>query len=267
MSFGKMSKASFHHIHLNVADIDVTIAYYEKYFGATRIKYRGLTDVLFVERSFIFLTKVEAPPKTHLGTSLWHIGWSGVDGQSEFNWRVKAGIQVHTPINPLGSDHWMYFYGPDMELVEVFTGNKNHRFEHIHLLATNVDVTMNWFKLHLGLPPESEVARLWGNGLFKWNKLYVDNINIMVNGKPIEDRTWYPTDGFKPTEGTSIDHIGFSFENIEPIFKQMKSAGVEIVRQIEIDQGLGLKSFFVRAPDDLLIEIVEEKPIPEGIWR
>jgi|GEM_PF-2704960 hypothetical protein len=26
---------------------------------------------------------VDTLPPTHLGSSLWHIGWSGVDGQSE----------------------------------------------------------------------------------------------------------------------------------------------------------------------------------------
>lgn len=29
----------------------------------------------------------------------------------------------------LGENHWMYFYGPDRELVEVFTASRNHRFE------------------------------------------------------------------------------------------------------------------------------------------
>lgn len=261
-----MSKANFHHVHLNVIDIDVTIAYYQKYFGAKRVNYRDRTDALFTERSFLLLDHVDVAPPTHVGSSLWHIGWSGVDGHSEFDWRVKEGIEVHTPINPLGNSHWMYFLGPNKEVVEIFTGNKNHRFEHIHLLATNVDDTMEWFKSHLGLNPENEVAQPWGNGLFKWNKLLVNNINIMVNGKPETERTWYPNEGFKPTDGTAFDHIGFSFENIEPLFEQMKSNGVEIVKDIKIDPVYGLKSFFVRAPDFLLVEIVEEKPIPEGIW-
>ncbi|MGB5667777.1 MAG: VOC family protein [Maribacter sp.] len=260
-----MSKANFHHVHLNVTDLDTAIAYYQKYFGAKKIKYRGKTDALFTEKSFLLLDQVEESPKTHIGSSLWHIGWSGVDGQSEFDWRVKEGIAVHTPINPLGDSHWMYFWGPNKEVVEVFTGNKNHTFEHIHLLASSVDETMDWFKSYLGLAPENERAQPWGNGLFKWNILHVDNINIMVNGRPVEERTWFPTK-FKPTDGTAFDHIGFSFENIDPVFRKMKLAGVEIVQDIKIDPIHGLKSFFVRGPDLLLVEIIEEKPIPEGIW-
>ncbi len=260
-----MDKANFHHIHLNVTDRDTTIAYYQKYFGAKHVKYRDRTDALFTEKSFLLLDLVDATPPTHVGSSLWHIGWAGVDGHSEFDWRVKEGIEVHTTINPLGDSHWMYFFGPNKEVVEVFTGNKNHTFEHIHLLASNVDETMDWFKLHLGLAPVHESAQPWGTGLFKWNILHVDNINITVNGRPVEERTWFPAK-FKPTDGTALDHIGFSFENIEPIFEQMKSAEVKIVQGIRIDPVHGLKSFFVRGPDLLLIEIVEEKPIPEGIW-
>lgn len=262
-----MNKASFHHIHLNVVDTANTIAYYQKYFGAKYIKYRDRIDALFSERSFLLLNPVKATPPTHLGTSLWHIGWSGVDGPSEFEWRVKEGIEVHTPINPLGDNHWMYFLGPDKEVIEVFTGNKNHTFEHIHLLASDVDETMAWFKKYLGLIPENKTAQLWGNGLFKWNKLFIGNINIMVNGKPKEERSWYPNKGFKTTDGTVFDHIGFSFENIEPIFEQMESTGVEIVKDMKLDSNYGLKSFFVRNPDGLLVEILEEKPKPEGIWR
>lgn len=260
-----MSKANFHHIHLNVIDRDATIAYYQKYFGAKPVKYRNRSDALFTEKSFLLLDLVDVTPPTHLGSSLWHIGWSGVDGQSEFDWRVKEGIAVHTPINPLGDNHWMYFLGPNKELIEIFTGNKNHTFEHIHLLASDVDKTMNWFSEHLGLKPVNEEAQPWDNGLFKWNHLLVGNINIYAYGKPVEERSWFPSE-FKPSDGTAFDHIGFSFENIDPVFEQMKSAGIEIVQVIKIDAMHGLKSFFVRGPDKLLIEIVEEKPIPEGIW-
>lgn len=261
-----MSKANFHHVHLNVIDRHATIAFYQKYFGAKLVKYRGRTDALFTEKSFLLMDQVNGTPPTHVGSSLWHIGWSGVDGQSEYDWRVKEGIEVHTSVTPLGDNHWMYFYGPNKEVVEVFTGNKNHTFEHIHLLSTDIDKTMNWFELHLGLTAVNEEAQQWGNGLFKWNYLLVDNVNVYVYGKPIEERSWFPAK-FKPTDGTAIDHIGFSFENIEPIFEQMKSAEVEIVKDIKIDPVHDLKSFFVRGPDHLLVEIVEEKAIPEGIWR
>lgn len=261
-----MNYASFHHVRLNTTDINQTVAHYDKFYGACPIKYANSSDALLTERSFILFNEVNDLPDSNLGSSLWHIGWSGVDGASEFNWRKKEGIKIHTPINPLNEDHWMYFYGPNQEVVEIFTGNRNHRFEHIHLLAEDVDVTVNWFKKNIGIQSDHEFAQPWPNNLFKWNKMHLDNINIMVNGKPQQERDWYPKNGFKKTDGTAIDHIGFSFKEIEPIFEKMIQNGVELVNEIAVDPQYGFKSFFVRNPDKVLVEIVEEKPIPHGIW-
>lgn len=260
-----MENAHFHHVHLNVLDKAATIAFYQKFFGAKYVKYRNRADALLTEKSFLLMDVVNETPPTNIGTSLWHIGWSGVDGQSEFDWRVKEGIEVHTPVTPLREDHWMYFHGPNKELLEVFTGNKNHTFEHIHLFATNVDETMAWFKENLGLSPVFQKAEPWANGLFKWNYMLVDNINIYVYGKPNSDRPWWPQE-FKKTEGTALDHIAFSFREIESVYDTMKSDGVEIIAHIKTDETHGIKSFFIRGPNRLLIEIVEEKPIPDGIW-
>ena len=265
----KLSKVNFHHVHLNVTNRDSTIAYYQKYFGATQVKYRDRVDALFTEKSFLLMNLVDTTPSTHLGSSLWHIGWSGVDGQSEFDWRVNEGIEVHTPITPLGDNFWMYFLGPEKEVIEVYTGNKNHRFEHIHLLSTDVDKTMNWFESHLGFIPEYKEAKQWQNNelRWKWNLITVNNINIIVFGKPVEEESWWSNKEIKPTDGSAIDHIGFSTENIELLMNKMRSDGLDIVHDIKIDSIHGMKSFFVRGPDSLLIEIVEEKLIPEGIWH
>lgn len=261
-----MQNASFHHVHLNATDLKKSISYYQKFYGAIPIRYRNREEVLLTERSFLFFNKVGEEPVSHEGSSLWHIGWSGVDGPSEYNWRVKEGAEVHTPINPLKDDHWMYFYGPNKEVVELFTGNKNHRFEHIHLLAKDVDGTTQWFKDNLGLIADFEEAQPWPNNLFKWNKLYIDNVNIMINGRPEQERTWYPNNGFIKTDGSSIDHIAFSCNNIESMFKHINGLGTEIVQNIAADERFGFQHFYIRNPDGLLIEVVEERPIPQGIW-
>ena len=273
------NSANFHHVHLRVTNPDTTIAFYEKYFGSVLINYRGKSKALFTERSFILFDSVKPEPPSNIGSSLWHIGWSGVDGNSEFNWRVAQGIEVQTPLTPLianpskpkDTSYYMYFSGPSHELIEVYTGNRNHRFEHIHLLASNMEATTNWFRVNLGLITRfPKPINFYG---VLMNIFQVDNINIIIFAKPTPDteisfltQDVWPKEGFKATDGTSIDHIAFSYESIEPVFKKMKSSGVEIVRNIKTDTAFGLSSFFVRGPDNLLIEIVKEKPVPEGIW-
>jgi hypothetical protein len=50
------------------------------------------------------------------------------------------------------------------------------------------------------------------------------------------------------------------------VFERMQASGVTIVEPIKTDERFGHRSFFVEGPDKVLIEIVEAKPIPEGIW-
>lgn len=268
---GPATGVHFHHVHLNATDPTATIGFYRKFFGASEVRYRGLSDGLFTEKSFILLAKVGTPPATNVGTTLWHIGWAGVDGPSEFTWRTNEGIRVHTPITPLGPNHYMYFWGPDRELIEVYTGSKNHRFEHVHLLASDLGATLRWFQEHFGLAPRLPAdSKLGGVAI---NLLRIDNVNLYIFERPPAGQprpAWFPPevgDSFPSTDGTVIDHIAFSFAELGPVFRRMRSAGAVIVRPVARSREYGLTSFFVRGPDGLLIELVEEPPVPEGVWR
>jgi hypothetical protein len=46
----------------------------------------------------------------------------------------------------------------------------------------------------------------------------------------------------------------------------MKAAGARIVGPIAVQEPHKLRSFFVVAPDDVLVEIVEAPPIPDAAW-
>jgi len=53
------------------------------------------------------------------------------------------------------------------------------------------------------------------------------------------------------TRGSPIDRIPFSYENIQPVFEQMRAAGLTIVEPVATRPGVGLKSFFVPGPDNV----------------
>lgn len=262
----RVETASFHHVHLNVTEPDSTRAFYQKFFGAYPVEYRDRSPALFTERSFILMDRVPEPPPSNVGTALYHVGWAGVVGEAEYDWRVQDGIDVETPVTPLGTNHYMYFWGPDRELLEVYTGNRNHRFEHLHFVVDDQRATSQWFRDHLGIQP------LGTGGI----SLGVDNINLIITeiappgapGRPV----WYPEAQYpedievRPTDGTAIDHIAFSYPELDPVFARLRDEGVEIVRPIQTDPIHGHRSFFIRGPDRLLIEIVEARPIPQGLW-
>ena len=63
-----------------------------------------------------------------------HIGWAGVDGPNEYEWLKKEGVKFQTPVTALGSNFYMYFFGEDGELLEIYTGAKKPPLRtHAHL--------------------------------------------------------------------------------------------------------------------------------------
>ena len=267
-----IESARFHHVHLNVTDTARTLEFYPRIFGAIEIQYANTVPALFTERSFILLNQVDSPPPAALRSGLWHIGWGGVDVPNEYEWFKAQGVKIHTPLYPLRDIHVCYLQGPDDEVIEVNTMG-HHRFGHVHLLAEDVNVTTQWYRDHLGIPlrrdfvekPDLTQARAWSNGF------RVDNVSFVVYGMPNYEpkAPWWSDDlltEFEPTDGRAIDHIAFSYREIKPVQDRLESEGVEIVRPVQHDPAYNHKSFFVRGPDKVLIEIVEAKPIPEGIW-
>jgi len=253
-------QARFHHVHLNVTDPQKTLAFYAKVFGASPVKFGGSADALFTERSFLLLQKVPAPSPSALTTGIWHIGWGGVNVPVEYEGLKAGGVEFHTPPTPLGANHYMYLFGPDRELVEIYSGEKNHRFNHVHLFASDVNATSQWYADRLGLtlqrrdvPRPTEPGRLWLNAVI------VDNVTFYVFAKPDTDPP--------PSCGHVIDHIAFSYRDIAPVLERLKAAGVAVLEPIATREPYPLKSFFVQGPDQVLIEIVEARPIPDASWE
>lgn len=269
--------AHFHHVRLNVRDARKSMQFYQRFYGAVPIKYRGRADALFTERSFLLFNEVDRSPDATLDTAIWHIGWGGVDVRSEFEWLRKHGLTIHTPLSPLPGFDNFYFYaaGPDRELIEINTMG-HHRFAHVHLFADDVNATSRWYAQHLGLKPRlrdrpkpagdmSTLDKIW------MNFIPCDNVTIIVFGKPDVSPSppWWPDAplrSLKPTRGRPIDHIAFSYRQIDAVYDRMKRSGVR-VETPKVDPRYGFKSFLAEGPDGVAIEIVEEKPLPEGSWE
>jgi catechol 2,3-dioxygenase-like lactoylglutathione lyase family enzyme len=283
LGFAQLStpnEVHFHHVHLNVADPVKSIEFYQRVFGAVPIRFGGITDALFTERSFILLNKVTPPPPADLDTGIWHLGWGGVDMPAEYTSLKTRGVEFQTPLTPLGNNFFMYPYGPDREVLEVCCGGSNHLYNHVHLMGRDPQAVVKWYADNLGIPwrppqpptattgpppPPRPSAGVGG--------LRVDNVGFVVF--PQQDSVpanplWGANKLVKtiqPTKGHVVDHIAFSYRHIEPVLDRLKQAGVEIVDPIALRPEFGFRSFFVSGPDSVLIEIVEAKPIPEASWE
>ena len=64
-----------------------------------------------------------------------------------------------------------------------------------------------------------------------------------------------------------LRHVGRKLAEACPVdIFHASDAGVEIVEEIAWNNEFKMKSFFVRAPDGVLVEIVEADPLPDASW-
>jgi catechol 2,3-dioxygenase-like lactoylglutathione lyase family enzyme len=278
--------ARFHHVHLNVVDPAASIEFYRRIFGAQPLSFRGRADAAYTERSFLLFQRVAEPAPSAASGGIWHIGWGGVDVPSEYRWLVQQGVEIHTPLYALGRGHVVYLKGPDDETIEVNTMG-HHRFAHVHLLAEDPNRTAAWYGEHFGLPPRRTAGdnprpvgedaayrtwqefhaehRAWSNGF------RCDNVSFVVYNVPDYEPPppWWREPSLArlvSQRGRVIDHFAFSYRDIEPVHARLVAAGVPILAPIREQEELGLRSFFVQAPDGVVLEVVEAEPIPEGAW-
>jgi catechol 2,3-dioxygenase-like lactoylglutathione lyase family enzyme len=264
--------AHFHHVHVNSTDAAKTQQFYQSTFGAQPVKFKGTTDGLFVSRGFILINVVSQTPKDLDTTAIRHIGWAGVDGPNEFDVPKKKGLPFHTPLTALGMNWFFYIYGPDREVAEVYTGDQNHLFNHVHYSVNDVAATASWYERMLGMqfpaaakgPRPTDPNARWGTNarvdgvsfvLIYTHHYYADAERRLPVGRTLQTTT-----------GSPFDHIAFSYENLAPQFERMRAAGATILQPIA-ERPEGVKSFFVQAPDGVVVEVVEAKPIPDGLWQ
>jgi catechol 2,3-dioxygenase-like lactoylglutathione lyase family enzyme len=114
-------------------------------------------------------------------------------------------------------------------------------FHHVHLNATDPAAAARWYAERLG-GAAKKVGFFSAVGFGK-------TTIIFFQAKP----------GFAGSVGSAVDHIGFSYPNIEAKLKELGDAGVEIVSGVE--QEGPIKYAFVKDPYGTLIEVVEDPEI------
>ena len=114
-------------------------------------------------------------------------------------------------------------------------------FHHVHMTAADPQPAIDWYLKHLG----GEMTKV---GPF--NAVLSNGVNLLfAKGRP----------GFAGSVGSSVDHIGFSYQDIAAKLKELEAGGVEIVSGVE--QEGPIKFAFVKDPYGTLIEIVEDPEI------
>jgi catechol 2,3-dioxygenase-like lactoylglutathione lyase family enzyme len=111
-------------------------------------------------------------------------------------------------------------------------------FHHVHLNSADPPAAAQWYAKHMGGDASS-------GGMFQAVSFGKTKF-LFFKGKP---------DG-PSSAGSAVDHVGFSFKNIEAKMQELADAKVDIVSGVQ--QEGPIKYAFVKDPWNTLIEIVED---------
>jgi catechol 2,3-dioxygenase-like lactoylglutathione lyase family enzyme len=259
-----------HHIHLNVKNAEEAIAFYGKFFGTRRVRLNDKADALWADPLLFLLNEGDDFDFSEdLRFGFEHVGLGVKDPVA---WFEQASMQgavgdprngfsdqpVSYPLPPEGvpgldpgvdTFSFVYVRGPNGERIEVWSGLA--RFRHAHFWTPDIDASVDWYVKLLGVAPLAPMAdpkaAIVSNGL----ELDGVQLNFLTPSMPID---------YIEPDGQPIDHIAFSVPDLAAMFEHAQTLGVEIVSE-PAQTELGFRSFFVRAPQQALVELVEAGPV------
>ena len=120
-------------------------------------------------------------------------------------------------------------------------------YDHVHLRTPDPEGMAAWFEKMLG----AEVIRTMQDGKTRVDlKLGGQKIFIMPVA-PGEQVNSAPT-----TPYLGIDHIGFFAKNIDSVYADLKSKGVEFWKDIQTPRP-GIRVMFLKGPHGISVELLE----------
>ena len=267
------SQAHFHHVHLNTTDPAAAIDFYTSHFDCEKAKFGGVLDAVKAQEVWLLFTKVPQAPPWELISPIWHIGWGAEDMKSAYQKQLDKGTKFYTPITDI-SDlartpgfYFAYVDGPDHALIELNTA-AHHHFGHLHLFADDPVAAGEFYMKYFdakrrGTAPVSREPRFYKEfQVGPSMSLMSDQVNIIIfpsqHARQTNPDQWKGQAGLVSSKGRSIDHIGFSVDNLSESLDRMRKDGVKVTDEPKVILGGKLKYAFVEGPDKIRIEVVED---------
>jgi hypothetical protein len=255
------ARVHFHHIHFNTVDPDADIEFFEMFFGAAGVDFcndeQSVTRATMTDRGYFLYTEVEAAPDPTLNTYLEHVGWLNADPTGEIQRLAALGAPFYPegrfqcPEAAMGQSpcltsfgsvpYWFYLLAPSGARIEIAIGPgpATSGFGHVHLIMGD-DLTFF----------ETATGGAFADGAIDM----VNHTDVTLMESVLENET------VVETRGKPIDHIGYSTIDLEAERDRVLAAGLTIAEDISFKPSYGFRSFFMKSPKGIWIELVEDSP-------
>ena len=233
--------ALYHHMHLNVPNAEQGVAWYIKHMDCKAVPNRANAALC---DTTLFLFAARDPKGPSEGTGANHFGFSFHDLTAKAKELQAAGVKFTGEVRDVPGLFKLAFiedpWGTRIELVE---DHDYPGFHHIHLSSMDPEKTLAWYQNIFG----GERAKMKGK------------IDAVLYGK-----VWLMAVKAKEapaaTEGRAIDHLGWSFPDLDAAAAEIKQKGVTFQtepRALTPPSPSSVKISFITGPEGVRIEVVE----------
>lgn len=235
---GAARAADWHHLHLTAPDPHAAVEWYAKYMEGKTEKFSETSEAAVFGKTLVLFLKKDAGFPGSVGTAVDHIGWSFKDLDAKMKEFEAAKIKIIAPAKPLGKIKFGFIEDPWGTKIEVMQDPDLIGFHHVHLYSPDPDATLKWYAASFGGEPTRFSGVL---PAIKYNDMWL-----------ICQKT---TKELVPTKGHSVDHLGFSFPDLDAAATKLKGQGVKF--SMEPRPYGKLKIAFLGGPDGVNIELVQ----------
>ena len=227
------------HVHLAAPDPAAAVAWYQKYFGGVTMA-EAADRLLLGDVRIIFSKRENALPSQ--GSAVDHIGFSVPNLEATMKAFESGGVKIATPAREVpGLFPLAFIEDPWGTRIEVVQDSAKLGFHHIHLRGADPAAMLAWYAAQFG----GRVGKL---------KDRIDGIDL--------SGVWILAQRGEavPSQGHSIDHIGFRPLDVDAAVAELKTKNVKITtepRPLTFANGVTARIAFAEAPDGVRIELVQ----------
>ena len=125
-----------------------------------------------------------------------------------------------------------------------------YEFNHVHIKAQDPEKTANWYVKAFDFKILSDSVRDFGDRFIRCQTS--DGVAVNVSN----ERTGEQLGGGDATAHFGIEHFGINVDDIDAEIERLKGLGADLMEG-PIDVPNGPRIAFVKAPDDVRIEIMQ----------
>ncbi len=223
-------------MHLNAADPAAAAKWYAENLGGEAKKLGIFQSVSFGKTIIIFFKARPGFPGSE-GSVVDHIGFSYKDIEAKMQQLADAGVDIVSGVEQEGPIKFAFIKDPSGTLIEVVEDPQIEGFHHVHLASTDPQQTLAWYTSAFGGQPERFAGIVPG--------IRYGDVWLLV--KKVKEPA-------APTKGRAIDHISWSFADLDEAAAELEAKQVHFVSK-PVTFGTS-RIAFVDDPAGVLIELV-----------